>query len=270
MAKVIIGVDPHKLSATIEVVDDHETAAGYGPVRHRQGRLRRDAQVRRRRGRSGSGRSRAATAPAGRWRSGCSRTASRSSTCRPSSPPGSGCSTPATTARPTPTTRTPIAVVAVRTTGLRVLRRRRRARGAADAGRPPRGADPAPGPDRRTGSSGCWPNCFRDRRRRTSPPLQAKAMLASVRPRDIAGKTRRRIAAEELAELVAVEAKMKKATAELKAMVLARGSQPDGPARCRTGRRRPDPGRRRRRRPVRRPQPVRVLDRHRTPGRLLR
>jgi transposase len=53
---------------------------------------------------------------------------------------------------------------------------------------------------------------------------QAKTMLASVRPRDIAGKTRRRIAAEELTELIAVEAKMKKATAELKAMVLARGS----------------------------------------------
>ena len=53
---------------------------------------------------------------------------------------------------------------------------------------------------------------------------QAKVMLASVRPRDIAGKTRRRIAAEELAELVSVEAKMKKATAELKAMVVARGS----------------------------------------------
>ena len=53
---------------------------------------------------------------------------------------------------------------------------------------------------------------------------QAKRLLASVRPRDVAGKTRRRIAAEELAELVAVEAKMKKATAELKAIVLARGS----------------------------------------------
>lgn len=53
---------------------------------------------------------------------------------------------------------------------------------------------------------------------------QAKKMLASVRPRDIAGKTRRRIAAEELAELIAVEDKLKKATAELKAMVLARGS----------------------------------------------
>src|SRR3954449_3317085 len=49
-------------------------------------------------------------------------------------------------------------------------------------------------------------------------------MLASVRPRDIAGKTRRRIAAEELAELVAVEAKIKKANAELKEIVLARGS----------------------------------------------
>jgi transposase len=53
---------------------------------------------------------------------------------------------------------------------------------------------------------------------------QAKVMLASVRPRDIDGKTRRRIAADELAELIAVEAKMKKATAELKAMVLARDS----------------------------------------------
>ena len=50
--------------------------------------------------------------------------------------------------------------------------------------------------------------------------LQAKAMLASVRPRDIAGKTCRRLAAEELAELVPVEAKMKKATAELKVIVL--------------------------------------------------
>ncbi|WP_200945094.1 MULTISPECIES: IS110 family transposase [unclassified Nocardioides] len=53
---------------------------------------------------------------------------------------------------------------------------------------------------------------------------QAKAMLASVRPRDIAGKTRRRIAAEELADLIAIEVKMKKATAELKAMVQARES----------------------------------------------
>jgi transposase len=55
--------------------------------------------------------------------------------------------------------------------------------------------------------------------------LQAKAMLARVRPRDIAGKTRRRIAAEELADLVAVEAKIKRLRAELKTVVIARGSR---------------------------------------------
>jgi transposase len=60
--------------------------------------------------------------------------------------------------------------------------------------------------------------------KRDIPTGQAKAMLATVRPRDIAGKTRR-IATEELAELVAVEAKIKKATVELKAIVLARGSR---------------------------------------------
>ncbi len=53
---------------------------------------------------------------------------------------------------------------------------------------------------------------------------QAKAMLAAVRPRDIAGKTRRRMAAEELADLVAVDKKLKKITAELKDTVVARGS----------------------------------------------
>ncbi len=55
--------------------------------------------------------------------------------------------------------------------------------------------------------------------------LQAKAILATVRPRDIAGKTRRRIAADELADLVAVEAKMRRATLELRAAVKARGSR---------------------------------------------
>jgi len=55
-------------------------------------------------------------------------------------------------------------------------------------------------------------------------PLQAKAMLASVRPRDIAGRTRRCIPVEELAELAAIDAKIKKSTAELKAIVLARDS----------------------------------------------
>ena len=53
---------------------------------------------------------------------------------------------------------------------------------------------------------------------------QAKTILATVRPRDVAGKTRRRLAAEQVAELVAVEKKIKALTKELKAMVLASGS----------------------------------------------
>ena len=45
-----------------------------------------------------------------------------------------------------------------------------------------------------------------------------------MRPRDVAGKIRRRLAAEQVAELVAVEKKIKALTKELKAMVLASGS----------------------------------------------
>ena len=62
--------------------------------------------------------------------------------------------------------------------------------------------------------------------------LQAKAILASVRPRDVAGKTRRRVAADELANLVTIEKKIKALTIEIKAIVRAR-LQPDGPARRR-------------------------------------
>ena len=54
--------------------------------------------------------------------------------------------------------------------------------------------------------------------------LQAKAMLATVRPRDIAGKTRRRMAAEEIADLVALDMKLNRLKSELKAAVEARGS----------------------------------------------
>jgi transposase len=54
--------------------------------------------------------------------------------------------------------------------------------------------------------------------------LQAKRILASVRPRDLAGKTRRRLAVEQLAELVAVDKKIKELTKELKVMVTGSGS----------------------------------------------
>lgn len=54
--------------------------------------------------------------------------------------------------------------------------------------------------------------------------LQAKAILASVRPRDVAGKTRRKLAADELADLIAIEKKVKALTIEIKGVVKERGS----------------------------------------------
>jgi transposase len=53
---------------------------------------------------------------------------------------------------------------------------------------------------------------------------QYQALLATVRPRDLAGKTRRRMAAEELAGLGHLDAKLKAMKAELKAAVAASGS----------------------------------------------
>jgi transposase len=52
-----------------------------------------------------------------------------------------------------------------------------------------------------------------------------QALLATVRPRDPAGKTRRRMAAEELEDLHRVDAKLKAMKAELKTGVLATGSR---------------------------------------------
>ncbi len=53
---------------------------------------------------------------------------------------------------------------------------------------------------------------------------QAKRILATVKPRDVAGKTRRRLGAEQIAELVAIEKKTKALSRELKEMVTATGS----------------------------------------------
>ncbi|MGO9501826.1 MAG: IS110 family transposase [Streptosporangiaceae bacterium] len=53
---------------------------------------------------------------------------------------------------------------------------------------------------------------------------QYKTLLARVRPRDLAGKTRRRMAARELADLARYDARLKAMKAELKAAARARGS----------------------------------------------
>ena len=54
--------------------------------------------------------------------------------------------------------------------------------------------------------------------------LQAKRLLATVKPRSLVGKTIRRMAGEEIADLVAVDAKLKAIKKELRTAVQARGS----------------------------------------------
>jgi transposase len=54
--------------------------------------------------------------------------------------------------------------------------------------------------------------------------LQAKGILGSVRPRDLVGRTRKMLALEQLAEMVALDKKVKASTKELKILVLERGS----------------------------------------------
>jgi transposase len=223
MAQVIIGVDPHKLSATIEVVDKHEKLLGTGRFRTDQAGYT-------------AMRTYAKNWPDRVWAIEGSNGAGRPLAQRLLEAGEDVVDVPAklaarvrlfdtghnrkTDARDAHS----IAIVAVRTTTLRVLRpdgelealrmlcdRREeltRLRVQTVNRLQRLLADLIPG----TG-------------KKDLTALQAKAMLATVRPRDIAGKTRRRIAAEELADLAAVEAKMKKATAELKILVRARGSQ---------------------------------------------
>jgi transposase len=52
---------------------------------------------------------------------------------------------------------------------------------------------------------------------------QYRRLLATVRPRDLAGKTRRRMATEELADIERLDAKLKSMKAELKTAVAAPG-----------------------------------------------
>ena len=222
MAKVIIGVDPHKLSATIEVVDRHEKLLGTGRFGTDQAGYT-------------AMRSYAKAWPDRLWAVEGSNGAGRPLAQRLLEAGEHVVDVPAklaarvrlfdtghnrkTDARDAHS----IAIVAVRTKDLRGLR----ADGELEALRMLC--------DRREELTRLRVQTVNRLQRllaelvpgtgkKDLTALQAKTILASVRPRDIAGKTRRRIAVEELSDLVAVEAKMKKSTAELKVMVEARGS----------------------------------------------
>jgi transposase len=53
---------------------------------------------------------------------------------------------------------------------------------------------------------------------------RARALIAAVRPRDVAGKTRRRLAAELITELEGIDRKIRTCTKEITVLVEARGS----------------------------------------------
>ncbi len=222
MARVFIGVDPHKLSATIEVVDEHETVlatgrfstdkTGYAAMRKAvSGWSERVWAVE---GSNGAGRPLAQRLLAD-GEHVVDVPAKLSARARLFDT-GHNRKTDAHDAHA-------VAVVAVRTQGLRVLsydvelealrmladRREELTRARVQTvNRLHRLlSELTPGRAKKDITTG-----------------QAKAILASVRPRDLAGKTRRRLAAEQLTELVAIEKKIKALTKELKTMVLASGS----------------------------------------------
>jgi transposase len=222
MAKVFIGVDPHKLSATIEVVDEREVRlgtgrfgtdkAGYAAMRkYVAGWTERVWAVE---GSNGAGRPLAQRLLAD-WEHVVDVPAKLSARARELDT-GHNRKTDAHDAHA-------VAVVAVRTPGLRVLaydaelealrmladRRDELSKTRVQAANRLHRllSELVPGHGKRDITTG-----------------QAKTILATVRPRDVAGKVRRRLAVEQVSDLVAVEKKIKALTKELKAMVLASGS----------------------------------------------
>ena len=222
MARVFIGVDPHKLSATVEVVDARETVlatgrfttdkAGYTAMRrHVASYPERVWAVE---GSNGAGRPLAQRLLAD-GESVVDVPAKLSARARLFDT-GHNRKTDAHDAHA-------VAVVAVRTRGLRVLsydselealrmlvdRREELTRARIQTvNRLQRLlSELTPG---------------KAKKNITAP--QAKTILAGVRPRDLAGRTRRRLAVEQLGELVALDKKITASTKELKAMVLARDS----------------------------------------------
>ena len=222
MERVVIGVDPHKLSATIEVVDDQERFLGsgrFGTDRSGYAAMLRYVRAWSNRvwaveGANGTGRPLAQRLLAG-GEHVVDVPAKLAARVRLFDT-GHNRKTDARDAHS-------IAVVAVRTAGLRVLQ----VDGELEALRML--VERREALSRRRVQSvnrlqALLAELLPGRAKKDITTGQAKTMLTSVRPRDIAGKTRRRLAVEELAELVAIDAKIKTSTTELKTMVLARGS----------------------------------------------
>jgi transposase len=219
MARVFIGVDPHKLSATIEVVDHRERVlatgrfgtdkAGYAAMRRQVASYRE--RVWAVEGSNGAGRPLAQRLLAD-GEQVVDVPAKLSARARLLD-----------TGHNRKTDAHAVAVVAVRNRSLRVL--------AYDAELEVLRMLV----DRRDELSRVKVQCINRLHRLLSEllpgqskkdltALQAKTILASARPRDPVRKTLKRLALEQLAEMVAVERKIKASSKELKALVTARGS----------------------------------------------
>ena len=249
MARVFIGVDPHKLSATIEVVDDRETVlatgrfttdkAGYAAMRRHVAAF--PERVWAVEGSNGAGRPLAQRLLADGEHGGG----------RAGEAVGPG---PAVRHRAQPQDRCPRRARGGGRRGANprpagaVLRQR--ARGVADAGRPPRGAHPGQGPDRQPAAAAAVradPGQGQEEHHRRSgqddPRRRAPPGPGRQDPPPARGRATRRAGRDRQED-----------------HRLHQGAQGDGPGprlhadgpdrrRARGGR--ADPGRRRRRRPVR-------------------
>ena len=222
MAKVFIGVDPHRLSATIEVVDRHERVLATGRFGTDKGgyaALRRHVAGYRERvwaveGSNGTGRPLAQRLLAD-GEHVVDVPAKLSARVR--------LLDTGHNRKTDPHDAHAVAVVAVRTKNLRVL--------AYDADLEVLRMLV----DRRDELSKAKVQCINRLHRLLSElvpgqskkdltALQAKTILAAARPRDPVRKTLKRLALEQLAELMVIEKKIKDSSKELKALVLARGS----------------------------------------------
>ena len=180
MANVFIGVDPHRLSATIEVVDRHERVLATGRFADGQGRLRGDAPTRRRvpgpgvggGGHQGYGAPAGAAAPRGRR--------------DPRGRAGEAVRAVGSWIRARPQDRRPRCARGRGGRGahpeLEGARLRRGPGGAAAVGRPPRRAVPGE-VQTSIGCTGCWRNWFPGQRKKDLSASQAKVILGGVRPR---------------------------------------------------------------------------------------